>query len=36
MVFIPLSMEIVLIFKRIGDKVKDELVLSDVWCWSGT
>jgi hypothetical protein len=23
-------------FQKIGDKVKDELVLSVIWCWRGT
>ena len=31
MVFIPLSMEIVLVFQRMDDKVKDGLVLSVIW-----
>ena len=33
MVFIPLSMEIVLVFQRMDDKVKDGLVLSVIWHW---
>ena len=32
MVFMPLSMEIVSVFQRMDDKVKDELVLSVIWC----
>ena len=33
MVVMPLSMEIVSVFKKLDDKVKDGLVLSVVWCW---
>ena len=36
MVVMPLSMEIVSVFKRMDDKVKDELVLSIIWCWRDT
>ena len=31
MVVMPLSMEIILVLKRMDDKVKDGLVLSVVW-----
>ena len=36
MVFMPLSMEIVLVFLKMDDKVKDGLVLIVVWCWRDT
>ena len=36
MVFMPLSMEIILVFKRMDDKVKDKLVLSVYWRWRET
>ena len=32
MVVMPPTMEIVLVFQRMDDKVKDGLVLSVVWC----
>ena len=36
MVVIPLSMEIIFVFQRMDDKVKDRLVLSVVWRWRDT
>ena len=36
MVFMPLSMEIILVIQRMDDKVKDELVLSVAWHWRDT